>query len=167
MTRSGLCISKKLPRKRKDGMHIPACEKKCTEIITLKNRYARRSRLSEKALLGLVCLFAMDLDAAAIAATLGISRNTVNSYAHKLRLRMSEDALAVLPQSEGLGAGEAYFQLSPLWRKKILPPMLFGVINNQGRIFYRASARSCEDCPPDAPAGALSRGRERPVGPLA
>ncbi len=116
-------------------MHIPACEKRCTEIITLKNRYARRSKLSEKALLGLVCLFAMDLDAAAIAATLGISRNTVNSYVHKLRLRMAEDALAVLPQSEGLGAGEAYFQLSPLWRNKILPPMLFGVINNQERIY--------------------------------
>jgi transposase len=55
-----------------------------------KNKYARRSRISERKFRELIRYFAMDLDAGRIAALCNLNRNTVNRYLLLIRWRIAE-----------------------------------------------------------------------------
>jgi transposase len=55
-----------------------------------KNKYARRSRISERKFRELIRYFAMDLDAGRIAALCKLNRNTVNRYLMLIRWRIAE-----------------------------------------------------------------------------
>ncbi|GAA5787287.1 hypothetical protein YWS52_36150 [Chitiniphilus shinanonensis] len=48
--------------------------------MTNKNKYTRRSKISEAKFRELVCYFALDLDASQITMLSGLNRNTVNRY---------------------------------------------------------------------------------------
>jgi transposase-like protein len=55
----------------------------------MKNRYARRARISEHQFRRIVRLFALDLDATQIAELSGLNRNTVNRYLRGIRERIA------------------------------------------------------------------------------
>jgi transposase len=54
--------------------------------MTTKNRYARRSKISEAKFRALVKLFALDLEATQIAELANLNRNTVNRFLFELSL---------------------------------------------------------------------------------
>ena len=54
--------------------------------MTMKNKYAYRSRISEHQFRQLVRLFALDLDATRIAELTGLNRNTVNRNLRGIQL---------------------------------------------------------------------------------
>ena len=54
----------------------------------MKNKYAKRSHISERKFQQLVRLFSADLDASQIARLTGLNRNTVNRYLKKIRQRL-------------------------------------------------------------------------------
>jgi transposase-like protein len=56
----------------------------------LKNKYAIRSRITERKLRELIRYYAHDLDATTIAALSKLNRNTVNRYLLLIRLRIAE-----------------------------------------------------------------------------
>lgn len=58
--------------------------------LYMKNRYSSRSKISEKKLLEVVRLFAMDLTVLQIATLVRLNRNTVSRYVIALRKRIAE-----------------------------------------------------------------------------
>lgn len=58
--------------------------------MSIKNKYVKRSKISEAKFRKLIQYFAMDLDAKAIAAFTGLNRNTVNRYLTLIRERIAE-----------------------------------------------------------------------------
>ena len=89
----------------------------------MKNKYARRSRISEAKFRDLIRCFALDLDACQIAAMTRLNRNTVNRYLHGVRERIAEHC-AGEGAAGGVGRDEA-------GRPGML---LFGVRRQEGQI---------------------------------
>ncbi len=58
--------------------------------MTIKNKYANRSKISEKKTREVIKLFSFDLDASQITKISGLHRNTVNRYSTEIRIRISE-----------------------------------------------------------------------------
>ena len=53
--------------------------------MTVKNKYANRSKISEKKIRQIVKLFSIDLDASQITKISGLNRNTINRYLRGIR----------------------------------------------------------------------------------
>jgi len=58
--------------------------------MSIKNKYVKRSKISEAKFRKLIQQFAMDLDAKAIADLTNLNRNTVNRYLTLIRERIAE-----------------------------------------------------------------------------
>ena len=77
--------------------------------MTMKNRYAFRSRISEPKFRQLVRLFSVDLDATQITALSGLNRNTVNRYLRGIRVRIAEYCESQSPFAGEIEVDESYF----------------------------------------------------------
>ena len=77
--------------------------------MTQKNRYFKRSKLSEAKFRQIVRYFAMDLTATDCAELCGLSLRSVNSIYLRMRARMAEHCEACSPFVGALEADESYF----------------------------------------------------------
>jgi transposase len=59
----------------------------------MKNKYVKRSKISEAKFRQIIRYFAIDLDAQMIASLTGLNRNTVNRYLMRIRERIAESGL--------------------------------------------------------------------------
>ena len=75
----------------------------------MKNKYIRRSHLSEAKFRQIVKCFSLDLTAMQTAQLTTLNRNTVDRIYHLMRLRMYERCLEVSPVKGELEADESYF----------------------------------------------------------
>jgi len=75
----------------------------------MKNRYARRSRISEKKIREIVRYFAADLTAIQAAQPSGLNRNTVNRYYRALRERILWACEAQRPMFGIIEVDESFF----------------------------------------------------------
>ncbi len=105
-----------------------------------KNRYVRNSRMSEDEFRKLVSLFALDVDAASIAASLGFSRNTVNAYLQRIRQRIAEHSVQFSLELQTLG--ERFFVLRQAGRRHdpAGPVVIYGAIQRNRSIYVDAHA---------------------------
>lgn len=78
-------------------------------MVIQKNRYFRRSKLSEAKLRQILRYFAMDLTATDCAELSGVSVRSINTIYLRLRKRMAEQCEKVSPLSGELEADESYF----------------------------------------------------------
>jgi hypothetical protein len=76
--------------------------------MSLKNKYVKRSKISEAKFRKLVQHFASDLDAKAIASLAGLNRNTVNRYLALIRERIAEFCLRESPLKGGDGHTDSH-----------------------------------------------------------
>ncbi|RMX10954.1 IS1595 family transposase [Allofranklinella schreckenbergeri] len=74
-----------------------------------KNRYYRRSKISEAKFRHLLRLFAMDLTATDAAQLCGLSVRSVNTVYQRIRVRLAQQCAAQSPFSGELEADESYF----------------------------------------------------------
>lgn len=77
--------------------------------MTGKNRYFRRSKISEAKFRQLLRLFAMDLTATDAAQLCGLSVRSVNAIYLRIRARLAQECAAQSPFSGTLEADESYF----------------------------------------------------------
>jgi transposase len=77
--------------------------------VLQKNRYFRRSKLSEAKLRQILRYFAMDLTATDCAQLSGISVRSINTIYLRVRRRMAEQCERVSPLGGELEADESYF----------------------------------------------------------
>ena len=75
----------------------------------MKNKYAKRARISERKFQQLVRLFSAGLEASQIAKLTGLNRNTVNRYLTKIRQRLAEYCNVQSPYSGEVEVGESFF----------------------------------------------------------
>lgn len=108
-------------------------------MTTGKNRYARRSHLSEAQIRRLVRLFAADLPAATIATLTGLSRRTVNRYVQALRERMAAVCEAQAPYRGEVEVDESYFGKRRVRGKRGRgaggKTIVFGIFKRNGHVY--------------------------------
>ena len=74
-----------------------------------KNKFARRSRISERKFRELIKYYALDLDASRIATLSNLKRNTVNRYLQLIRIRLADICEEESPLRGEVELDESYF----------------------------------------------------------
>ena len=104
-----------------------------------KNRYVRRSRISEKKFRQLLKLFAMDLEATKIAALTGLNRNTVNRYIMGIRKKIARFCEKESPFSGTVEVDESYFGPKRVKGKRgrgaSSKTIVFGIFKRNGKVY--------------------------------
>jgi transposase-like protein len=105
----------------------------------MKNKYIRRSRISEAKFRQLVRGFALDLDAYQAAAMTGLNRNTVNRYLLLIRQRIAEFCEAESPFSGEVEVDESYFGGKRIKGKRGRgaggKTPVFGIFQRSGKVY--------------------------------
>ncbi len=76
----------------------------------MKNKYVKRSRISESKFRQLLKHFALDLDAQQISVLCKLNRNTVNRYLYLIRIRIAEFCEHESPFQGEVEVNESYFR---------------------------------------------------------
>jgi len=77
--------------------------------MTVLNRYAKRSKISEAKFRQIIRYFAVDLDASQITKLVTLNRNSVNRYLRAIRERIAELCETQSPFSGEIEVDESYF----------------------------------------------------------
>ena len=96
--------------------------------MTMKNKYAKKSHISERKFQQLVRLFAADLDASQIAQLTSLNRNTVNRYVMKIRPRLVRFR-GMSPSTFNLHLKECEFRFNH--RGQDLSRLILKILRNQ------------------------------------
>lgn len=121
--------------------------------MKLKNPYSIRARISEFKFRQFLKLFALDLEATKITKLLHCNRNTVNRYAHLVRVRMAEDCERQRPLRGEVEVDESYFGPRRVRGKKGRgaggKTIVFGIFKRNGKVYTEivpdAKKRSLQD----------------------
>jgi len=104
-----------------------------------KNRYARRSKISEAKFRELVKLFALDLEATQIAELAKLNRNTVNRFLRAIRERLAEHSEQQSPFAGEVEVDESFFGARHVKGKRGRgasgKTIVFGVFKRNGKVY--------------------------------
>ena len=107
--------------------------------MTLKNRYAKRSKISEQKFRDLVKLFALNLEATQIAELTGLNRNTINRFLRAIRERLAEFCELQSPFSGEVEVDESFFGARRVKGKRgrgaYGKTIVFGVFKRNGNVY--------------------------------
>ena len=107
--------------------------------MTVKNKYANRSKISEGKIRQIVKLFSIDLDASQIAKISGLNRNTINRYLTGIRKRIAEFCERQSPFSGEVEVDESFFGARRIKGKRgrgaFGKTIVFGIFKRNGSVF--------------------------------
>ena len=107
--------------------------------MTLKNKYANRSKISEAKFRELVRLFALNLEATQIAKLTRLNRNTVNRFLRAIRERLAEFCELQSPFSGEIEVDESFFGARRIKGKRgrgaYGKTIVFGVFKRNGKVY--------------------------------
>jgi len=107
--------------------------------MTAKNRYARRSKISEAKFRELVKLFALELEATQIAELANLNRNTVNRFLKAIRERLAEHSEQQSPFAGEVEVDESFFGARHVKGKRGRgasgKTIVFGVFKRNGKVY--------------------------------
>ena len=107
--------------------------------MTVKNKYANRSKISEAKFRELVKLFALNLEATQIAELTGLNRNTVNRFLRAIRERLAEFCEQQSPFSGEVEVDESFFGSRRVKGKRgrgaYGKTIVFGVFKRNGKVY--------------------------------
>jgi transposase-like protein len=107
--------------------------------MTVKNRYAKRAKLSEAKFRQLVRYFVHDLDAQTIASLIQLNRNTVNRYLNHIRKRIAEFCEQHSPFKGEIEVDESYFGGKRIKGKRgrgaYKKTPVFGILKRGGKVY--------------------------------
>ena len=105
----------------------------------MKNKYSKRSRISEKKFREIIRYFSMDLNASQTAQLTKISRVTVNRYFHLMREKIAEYCENVSPVSGEIEVDESYFGPKRVKGKRGRgaggKTIVFGLFKRNGKVY--------------------------------
>jgi len=108
-------------------------------VMTVKNKYVNRSKISEKKFREFLRLFTVDLDASQIAHITGLNRNTVNRYLKELRGKIAEYCKQSSPLSGEVEIDESYFGARRIkgrrGRGALGKTIVFGIFRRNGKVY--------------------------------
>ena len=103
-----------------------------------KNKYVRRSKISEAKFRQLVKLFCLDLDAHQLAELSGLNRNTVNRYLKGIRQRIAQYCEQAFPMSGQIEVDESFFgarRPGKRGRGAAGKTIVFGLFKRKGKVY--------------------------------
>jgi transposase len=107
--------------------------------MVTKNRYYRRSKISEAKFRQLIRCFAMDFTATDTAELTGISVRSVNNIFLKLRSRLAESCELASPLQGAVEVDESYFGARRVRGKRgrgaYGKTIVFGVLKREGKVY--------------------------------
>jgi len=107
--------------------------------MTIKNKYANRSKISEKKIRQIVKLFSVDLDASQITKISGLNRNTINRYLTGIRKRIADFCESISPFSGEVEVDESFFGARRIKGKRgrgaFGKTIVFGIFKRNGSVF--------------------------------
>ena len=121
--------------------------------MTMRNKYVRRSHISEKKFRQLVKLFSLDLDAIQISELSHLNRNTVNRYLKIIRTRIAELCEIESPLGGEVEIDESYFGAKRVKGKRGRgasgKTIVFGILKRKGKVYTEivpdASRKTLQD----------------------
>ena len=107
--------------------------------MTIKNKYANRSKISEKKIRQIVKLFSIDLDASQITKISGLNRNTINRYLRGIRKKIADYCESQSPFSGEVEVDESFFGARRIKGKRgrgaFGKTIVFGIFKRNGSVF--------------------------------
>jgi diguanylate cyclase (GGDEF)-like protein len=107
--------------------------------MTIKNKYANRSKISAKKIRQIVKLFSIDLDASQITKISGLNRSTINRYLTGIRKRIVEFCESQSPFSGEVEVDESFFGARRVKGKRgrgaFGKTIVFGIFKRNGSVF--------------------------------
>lgn len=107
--------------------------------MTVKNRYAKRSKISEAKFRQLIRYFSVDLDASQITQLIGLNRNSVNRYLRAIRERIAEFCETQSPFSGEVEVDESFFGARRIKGKRgrgaSNKTIVFGILKRNGKVY--------------------------------
>ena len=107
--------------------------------MTVKNKYANRSKISEGKFRQIVKLFSIDLDASQIAKISGFNRKTINRYLTTIRKRIAKFCERQSPFSGEVEFDESFFGARRIKGKRgrgaFGKTIVFGIFKRNGSVF--------------------------------
>ena len=107
--------------------------------MTAKNKYANRSKISERKIRQIVKMFSLDLDASQITKISGLNRNTTNRYLTEIRKQIAEYCERQSPFSGEVEVDESYFGARRIKGKRgrgaFGKTIVFGIFKRNGKVF--------------------------------
>ena len=125
-----------------------------------KNRYYRRSKISEAKFRQLVRCFSLDFTAMSAAELTGLTVRSVNSIYLKMRARIAESCELESPLQGAVEVDESYFGAHRVRGKRgrgaYGKTIVFGLLKRQGKVYT--------EIVPDCSKGHAARHYPRPCG---
>ena len=107
--------------------------------MTIKNKYVKRSKISEAKFRELVKLFSLDLASHNIAILTNLNRNTTNRYLYLLRKSIAEFCEQQSPFSGEIEVDESYFGTKRIKGKRGRGASgktpVFGILERGGKVY--------------------------------
>jgi len=107
--------------------------------MTGKNKYVKRSRISEHKFRQIVRLFSVDLDATQVAKLTDLNRNTINRYLKAIRQRLVEYCDNQSPFSGEVEVDESFFGARRVKGKRgrgaYGKTIVFGIFQRNGHVY--------------------------------
>ena len=107
--------------------------------MTRRNRYAKRSRISNKQFRQLIRYVVVDLTASQIALLAGLNRNTVNRYVRAIRERIAQYCETESPFGGEVEVDESYFGARRMKGKRgrgaYGKTIVFGLFQRNGQVY--------------------------------
>jgi len=108
-------------------------------VMSITNKYIKRSRISEAKFREFVRYFSLDLDAQKIAMLTRLNRNTVNRYTKLVRTRIAEYCEAFSPFRGEIEVDESYFGAKRIKGKRgrgaYGKTPVFGILQRGGHVY--------------------------------
>ena len=104
--------------------------------MTIKNKYAKRSKISEHKFRQILRYFSLDLNASQITKLTGLNRNTVNRYLKEIRIRITEHCNQSSPFTGEVEIDESYFGAHRVkGRGASGKTIVFGIFKRNGKVY--------------------------------
>ena len=107
--------------------------------MTVRNRYANRSKISEHKFRQIIRYFAVDLDASQITKLVALNRNSVNRYLRAVRERIAEFCETQSPFSGEIEVDESFFGARRIKGKRGRgasgKTSVFGILKRNGKVY--------------------------------
>jgi transposase len=107
--------------------------------MTMNNKYANRSKISEAKIRQIVKLFSLDLNASQITQITGLNRNTINRYLNEIRARIADFCERQSPFSGEVEVDESFFGARRTKGKRgrgaFGKTIVFGIFKRNGKVY--------------------------------
>ena len=105
----------------------------------MKNKYIKRSKISEVKFREIVRYFSLDIDAQTVAILTGLNRNTINRYFHLIRNRIADFCEQRSPFNGEVEVDESYFGGKRIKGKRGRgagnKTPVFGILQRGGKVY--------------------------------